>query len=226
MKKIIFLALTVFSQFTFAALQDRCILVGDSIMSNVYEENSNTQALSRNLTAHLLEEKANVVIHNFSSPGARMADGGAKGFGAVNHLNALNHISGYFKAQCVIITLGTNDWGSSTTGDYFAAYKKFVQHARGLGMKVACVSPIWRVDQNQYKQAKGDEKRQLWTYRVVTQWACEQGGGKYIDGGQAPVQGLQYFGDKNNGGLHMNTYGHVVFSDWLVYQMRNIGYWK
>jgi hypothetical protein len=56
MKKIIFLALTLFSQFTFAALQDRCILVGDSIMSNVFEENSNTQALSRNLTAHLLEE--------------------------------------------------------------------------------------------------------------------------------------------------------------------------
>ncbi len=49
---------------------------------------------------------------------------------------------------------------------------------------------------------------------------------KYIDGGQAPVQGLQFFGDKNNFGLHMNTYGHSVFSDWLFYKMRNLGYFK
>jgi hypothetical protein len=229
MKNIIkssLIALLLIAGNAHAVLQDRWILVGDSIMSNVFEENSNIPALASNLTSHLIEQKANVVIHNFSSPGARMGDGGIKGVGAVNQIGAISHISGFFKAKGVIITLGTNDWGATSTSEYYLAYSKFVKHARSKGLLVACVSPIWRADQNSYKQVKGDNRWQLWTYRLVTQWACEHSGGKYIDGGQAPVQGLQFFGDKNNFGLHMNTYGHSVFSDWLVYKMRNLGYFK
>lgn len=225
MNKILFLILALFSHSVFAN-QDRWILVGDSIMSQVIETNSGKPALSRNLTSHLVEEKANVVIHNFSSPGARMANGGIKGFGFFNFKSSLNHINGYFPAKGVIITLGTNDWGSSTTSEFFTAYKSVVQHSKSLGLKVVCVSPIWRADELSYKQAKGDSRWQLWTYRLVVQWACEQGGGVYIDGRTAPVAGLQFFGDAKNVGLHLNTYGHTVFSDWLVYQMRNIGYWK
>jgi hypothetical protein len=225
MNKFIFLVLMIISNTIFAN-QDRWILIGDSIMSNVTESNSNIVGLSRNLAAHLVEEKANVVIHNLSSPGARMADGGIKGFGFVNYKNSINHVSGYFGVKGIIITLGTNDWGYSTPGEYFTAYLSVIKHAKSLGLKVVCVSPIWRADENSFKQPKGDKPLQLWVYRLVTMWACEQGGGVYIDGREAPVVGLQFFGDKSNFGLHLNTYGHLVFSDWLVYKMRNIGYWN
>src|SRR6185436_1261965 len=83
----------------------RFMLIGDSIQSGIGVTNAAA------LAANLLADGANVVVHNFSSPGARMTDGGP--FPGFTHDGlCVQQVYGTssFPLNGIIITLGTNDW--------------------------------------------------------------------------------------------------------------------
>ncbi len=88
-----------------------------------------------------------------------------------------------------------------------------------LPVKVVCVSPIWRADEDNCN----DENYQSWVYRLVINWACEETGANYLNGEDAVPHDMVYYGDSN--GLHLNTEGHEVFTEWLVNQMVELGFW-
>lgn len=213
-------ALATLSTQAFAAPQERWVLLGDSIQAQVFEP-SGIVPQAKLLTANRITQNLNVQIQNISSPGMSMAVNGT-GWDAYSNRTALRLIDGFFGAKGIVITLGTNDWGtpSINTSMFFEQYKATVQYAKSLGLQVVCVSPIWRADQDQYK-ASGSDSYQLWVYRWVVQEACTQGGGIYVDGSTAPLL-PEHFAD----GLHLNGAGHGVFSSWLTSKMKALGFWN
>lgn len=196
-----------------ATPQERWVLIGDSIQSQVFGPGSQ----AKELTANRIPQLKNVHIQNISSPGATMSSW----LGYVNHKNMLNQIDGFFGAKGVIIAVGTNDWGGTPTGPFGADYMAYVQHARSLGLEVVCVSPIWRADKDTYKTNPDGASYQLWVYSWVIENACIQGGGKFVNGFDAPLVYPTNFADD----VHLNGSGHAVFTNWLIQRMNQLGYW-
>jgi hypothetical protein len=202
-----------------AAPQERWILVGDSIQAQVF----GSGGLSKDLTANRIPQLLDIHIQNLSSPGASMS--GVLGF--YNSRSILGQIDGYFGAKGVIITVGTNDWGRTSTSKLFADYKAYVVYAKSLGLEVVCVTPIWRSDELSYKPVPGTtESWQLAAYRWTIEQACIQGGGNVIDGSLSPSTTLPlYYGDPTAPYVHLNKDGHSVFTSWLIQRMNHLGFW-
>ena len=105
----------------------RIMVIGDSIMSGTGLTKSEDQATFR------LQRYGGVIIHNFASPGACMAD--------VSVLPGMNHtapttiglLSGFFGMYGLVVSLGTNDWGQSliTPTSFSSAYGAFLDTERG-----------------------------------------------------------------------------------------------
>lgn len=207
---------------------ERWILVGDSIQANIFEQTIEPQA--RNLIANQIPLRANVIIHNVSAPGMRMTARKLPEFtlpGASGRLSTLEQISGAYGAAGVVITLGSNDWAQPDVekAQLIEAYRVYVAHARKLGLEVVCVGPIWRSDwDHAVRHPDGDYV--LADFSAAIRDACVSAEGSYIDGLEAPLANLRYYGDVNPPIVHLNTKGHAVFADWLVAEMRKIGYWK
>lgn len=202
-----------------AAPQERWILLGDSLQSQVHEVPGVT-AQSRHLTANRIPQEINISIQNISTPGLTMANNGTL-WNAHDNREFLHMLDGYFGAKGIIITLGTNDWSTPgiTTGMFYDQYSAVVSKAKSLGMVVVCVTPIWRADKDQYMPS-GSSSYQLWVYQWIAATACQNQGEPVIDGSTAPLA-PSHFTD----GLHLNGAGHAVFSSWLIQQMQAIGYW-
>ena len=115
----------------------RIMVIGDSIQAGFGLTRATNQASWR------VQKSGNVVIHNFASPGATMAD--VSLIPGMNHaVEAVRLLSGFFGMYGVIINLGTNDWGQPliTRSAFGSAYGAFLD---GIpqSLNVACMSPTW-----------------------------------------------------------------------------------
>lgn len=209
----------VFCSYAWSSPQERCFILGDSINAFVVEQAGVIPA-AKNLAANLIVQKRNVQLYNLSSPAMTMAPNGT-GMDAYTNKNSIKMLTGYFGAKCIVITLGTNDWTNPeiTTSSFFDSYKAVVSYAVAQGLRVVCVTPIWRSNQDDY-QPSGDSSYQLWVYRWIAESACSQGGGEVIDGASAPLLPAHYAD-----GLHLNSQGHAVLATWLIDRMNNLGLW-
>lgn len=126
----------------------------------------------------------------------------------------------------VIITLGRNDWdptgqNQESTNQLYQDYSALVAAAVANNLKVVCIGPIWDGEE---ATASSTAENNMLNVRVVIQWACNNNGGKFVDGYNAVPHNVSvYYGDST--GTHLNAAGHQVFSQWLVAQMHTLGYW-
>lgn len=208
---------------------ERWIILGDSIQSLVYTTGSGLGDQSF-LTAARLPQLLNISINNLSSPGARMTDGGQVGFGAASNLNAITMVRGYAPMGGIVITLGTNDWTNpgSSAQNLLDSFRATIQHCVALGMKVVVVSPLNRADGANYiNHFDGGSYNlanfQYWIEAVTQEQAvlCGNQNVKMIQGSLCPLNSTHYAD-----GLHLNESGHEVFCEWLIDEVKALGYWN
>lgn len=200
----------------------RWILLGDSIQSEVMPTGPATA-----LTASQIPALAGVVCQNISSPGMRVGQGSQPGTGAYMNRAAIGLVSGLFGAAGLIVTLGTNDYGTTdvTASEFSSDYQALLQYAKTLvGANIVCISPIWRNDQygEGHPPTRADGTYTLQNYRTTIQANACAAGVHYIDGLQSPLTNHpELYAD----GLHPNVNGHAQFAPWLVTQMQALGFW-
>lgn len=197
--------------------QQRCLILGDSIQSLVYGPAGSAPDQSA-LTASRLPMLANVAIGNLSAPGQRMASSGYAGMGLISNLNVISYSVGGAIPNCIIITLGTNDWVSNGGGmEFINAYRQVVQYSKSMGANVICVPPLWRINEDDYT-AHSDGNYKLSSYRDWVINVCFGEGAKVFDASNIGLVPSD-FAD----GLHMNESGHIKFSNALLYSLRMWG---
>jgi len=192
-----------------ARAEPRIMIIGDSLQSGTKLRRLSQQA------GVLLQRQANVVVHNFSSPGARMTDVGF--FAGMNHAGpAVGLVSGFFGMQGLVVALGTNDW--SQDADLAVFHDSYAGFLTGLlpGLPVACLSPPWRQDEAS-ANGNGDT---LEDFRDVIRDVCTEAGGTYLDGKDAIPNSLSYFPD----GLHPNERGHRAMARFLNAELNQLGW--
>ncbi|AWY39408.1 hypothetical protein DKY63_05610 [Pseudomonas putida] len=218
MKKFLLFILALASTTAFADVQHtRCIIAGDSIQTYVYAKGRAGDASK--LTASLIPTMTNVSIANMSGGGQRMASGGTPGWGLVENLQALWYVTGSKQPDCMIITLGTNDWGSPEIGlkEYADSYKKVIDYSKDKGVTVVCVLPTWNKEEKVLKPHADGE----WTiqqFRDEASKVCGDEGLKIFDPTKIGLKPSDF-----PDGLHMGAHGHQIFAKAFVKQMQE---WK
>lgn len=216
---IIGLLLSFVATFTYAA-NKTCILIGDSIMSDVSASSiggPNGRAVE--LASHLITARTNVIIRNISSPGNALGANDYSGFGNVTP--TINMIGGVFSYyQCIIVQAATNDFGRSIPWeDSVASLRRIITLAKNGGKKVLMVDPIWRRNEN----VKNSLGHTLGTYRFMLAVACqEQPTTCYWVGRNAnfdSANGKKYY-DMNEQAagteLHLNAAGQSAWADMVI----------
>jgi lysophospholipase L1-like esterase len=206
------------------AVAERWIFLTDSIQTEVLSLATAPEGLAGDLTAMQLPGLVNIVPQLIGAPGLRMTDGGTPGFGACSNKNAIGMASGYMAATGLVIMLGTNDWANpGTLGlEFINDYRATVDYAKGLGLKVVCVCPLWRADEASTVAHADGSSYSLQQFRDWIGQITLQEGVSWIDGTNAPCtsQPTQYAD-----GIHLNQAGHLLFAPWLVSEMRALGFW-
>ncbi len=227
---------------------DNWLMMGDSIMSWVIGPDSQASAL----TANRIPTIVNISIMNLSKPGARISyltkstpdsysssrDGTIVGsscisftqcpydtrFSAYLYKKMLTYFGNLYGAKGLIITLGRNDWGSSDLNQLNADYSELVAFAISNGLKVVCVGPIW--------DASETSSNNMSVIRFVIWGSCNSNGGTFINAYDAvPHNTALYYSYVNSSGqtiinnTHLNAAGHQQFTNWLVTNMKNLGFW-
>jgi lysophospholipase L1-like esterase len=193
----------------------RIMVIGDSIQAGTNLVRDTSQATWR------LQKSANVVIHNFATPGATMADAellpGMFLLGMNHAVEAVRLLSGFFGMYGVIINLGNNDWGQPLiTRDAFgSAYGAFLDEIP-QSLKVACMSPTWTSTEGMLNQ-EGFTRAD---FRQTIKEVCTARNLPYIDGLAAIPNSPAYFVD----GLHPNDKGHRVMATFLLKQLKALGW--
>ena len=188
----------------------RIMVIGDSIQAGFGLTRATNQASWR------VQKSGNVVIHNFASPGATMAD--VSLIPGMNHaVEAVRLLSGFFGMYGVIINLGTNDWGQPliTRSAFGGAYGAFLD---GIpqSLNVACMSPTWTSTEgvlNQEGFTRDD-------FRQTIKDVCTARNRPYIDGLAAIPNSPAYFLD----GVHPNDKGDRVMAVFLLKQLKALGW--
>ena len=167
----------------------RIMVIGDSIMSGTGLTKSEDQATFR------LQRYGGVIIHNFASPGACMAD--------VSVLLGMNHtapttiglLSSFFGMYGLVVSLGTKDWGQSliTPTSFSSAYGAFLDTEQQAlpHLRIACMGMPWSSSEglvNAHGKTRDD-------YRAIIKDVCEARGYAYLDGLQAVPHSPAYFTD-------------------------------
>ncbi len=191
------------------AAASRFMIMGDSIQAG-----TGVTDVTR-LTSHQLQANANVVIHNFSSPGARMSNAGFFA-GMTNDGPSVQRVFGFFGMQGLIITLGTNDWAGNT--DISTFYTDYLNLLDTIpqSLPVVCLTPVWRSNETT-TNAQGFN---LNAYRYVAAIACASRGHTFLDGRQAIPNDNAYFTD----GLHPNEIGHDAMAAFLQTELTTLGW--
>lgn len=205
-------------------ISERWIFLTDSIQTQVSSAASEPEGLATALTALQLPHAVNIVPQLIGAPGLRMTDGGTPGFGACTNKNAIGMASGYMAAKGLIIMLGTNDWANPGTGglEFIDNYRSVVKYAKGLGLKVVCVCPLWRADEAATVSHFDGGEYSLQQFRNWIGQVSLQEGVYWIDGTTAPCTAMpEYYSD----GVHLNQLGHLAFGPWLVEKMQAFGFW-
>lgn len=125
-----------------------CVLVGDSIMSEVYPTTMNgPYGKAMELAANRIQQEADVIIKNISVPANSL---GGDTFSFANGTEVLQGIGGaYSYYNCVIIQAGTNDFGKSVPLDKtVAALNSLLTEATRANKKVLLMDAIWRRNEN------------------------------------------------------------------------------
>jgi len=187
----------------------RIMVIGDSIQAGTGLRHADSQASWR------LQRSAGLVVHNFASPGATMAD---TFFPGMTHAtSAVDLLSGFFGLYGVIINLGANDWHQPliTIALFSSAYGAFLDSIPP-GIRVACMSPTWSTSEgilNTHGATKDD-------FRAATRAVCAARGAAYLEGKDAIPNDPAYFVD----GLHPNDRGHKAMAAFLLRQLRALGW--
>ena len=192
----------------------RIMVIGDSIMSGTGLTKSEDQATFR------LQRYGGVIIHNFASPGACMAD--------VSVLPGMNHtapttiglLSGFFGMYGLVVSLGTNDWGQSliTPTSFSSAYGAFLDTEQQAlpHLRIACTGMPWSSSEglvNAHGKTRDD-------YRAIIKDVCEARGYAYLDGLQAVPHSPAYFRD----GVHLNDKGNRLMGQFLIRELHDLGW--
>jgi len=191
------------------SVHNRIVVMGDSIQAGTILVRSTNQATYR--TQHY----GKVIVHNFPSPGATMADKVPHFLGMQHAVEAMDLLYGFFGMQGLVINLGTNDWDLFTVSKFDSAYGAFLD-ALPVHLKVACMSPTWSTSEgvlNSHGETKAD-------YRAATKALCEARGLPYLNGLDAIPNNPAYFVD----GLHPNDRGHKFMGNYLVKQVELLGW--
>lgn len=188
----------------------RIMVVGDSIQAGSGLLRETNQPSWR------VQKSANVIIHNFASPGATMAD--VYPLPGMNHaVDAVKLLSGFFGMYGVVVNLGTNDWGQSsiTRVAFGSAYGAFLD---GIprSLKVACMSPTWTSTEGMLNQ-EGFTRAD---FRQTIRDVCTARNRPYIDGLAAIPNSPAYFVD----GVHPNDRGGRVMAVFLLHQLKALGW--
>lgn len=206
------------------AIADRWLFLTDSIQTEVMSAPAAPGGLATALTALQLPASVNIVPQLIGAPGLRITDGGTAGFGAFSNKNSIGMASGYMAAKGLLIMLGTNDWANPGSGglEFINDYRAVIKYAKGLGLKVVCVSPIWRSDECDPVSHSDGASYSLQQFRNWIGQLTLQEGVFWIDGTTAPCTSKpEFYSD----GVHLNQAGHLAFSPWLVSKMQALGFW-
>lgn len=220
MKKLL-LALLLASNAAYADIHQRCIMAGDSIQTYVYTP-AGVISNASDLTSNIIPQLSNVSIANLSAAGQRMASGGYYGYGLVSNQAALWYLQGGKAADCIIITLGTNDWSAPFVGaqEFITAYRNVIRYSKVLGMKVIVVPPLWRSNEG-VLVTKPDGAFTIAQFRYYAAGVGYEEGAKVFDAANIGLTPA-HFAD----GLHLNAEGHRLFATALVDKMRGWGFWQ
>jgi lysophospholipase L1-like esterase len=190
------------------AFAQRIMIIGDSIQSGTGLKRTSSQASDR------LQRLANVVVHNFASPGARLTDGFYPGM--KHAVDAVWLLHGFFGMQGVVIAIGTNDWAAGVDLAVFSQdYRDFLA-ALPPTLPVACMGMVWRADEG-VPNATG---LTLDDFRTAIRDACATRGKPYLEGKDAIPNSAAYFVD----GIHPNDRGHRVMGAFLQRELRGLGW--
>ncbi|HEV7732827.1 MAG TPA: SGNH/GDSL hydrolase family protein [Candidatus Binatia bacterium] len=188
----------------------RIVLIGDSIQAGTNLVTATNQASA------VLQASGNVIVHNFSRPGARMTDAGF--FPGMTHagqsISLLHGPYGYLYG--VVINLGTNDYGGAADLTTFINAYTALLDSIPSGIAVACMGPTWSTSEG-VTNSLGYTKDY---YRYATYLACASRGFPYIEGKNAIPNSTAYFPD----GVHPNDAGHQAMGAWLAGQLSVLGW--
>jgi hypothetical protein len=173
------------------------------------------------LTSNLLSSTANVIVHNFSSPGARMTDVGY--FPGMTHDGmCVQQVHGFFGIQGLLITLGTNDWAGGVDGTTFLNAYTALLNSIPSNIPVICVTPIWRSDEATPNATSGLVLDHIRFYAAV---ACAQKGFNTINGSTLVPHDRAYYSEPANAvALHPNDLGHMAMATNLRQQLTGFGW--
>lgn len=222
MKKALLFLLLSCSVSAFAEpnkVHSRCIIAGDSIQSYVYEKDRIGDASK--LTASMIPMKTNVSIINMSGGGQRLSSGGTPGWGLVENLQAVWYVTGGKQPDCMIVALGTNDWGSPEIGldEYEKSYRKVLEYIKSKDVVPVCVIPTW----NKYEGDLNPHTDGKWTiqqFRDKVVQVCNEEKAYIFDSTKIGLKPSDF-----PDGLHMGAHGHEVFTAALVSKMQEWKLW-
>lgn len=188
---------------------NRIVIIGDSIQAGTNLANADLQA------SHQLQKRGNVIVHNFSSPGAALIDV-LFSLGMKHATDAMWLLNGYSGMYGVVINLGTNDYGhNADLTTFFNDYVGFLSSLPS-NVRVICMGPTWSTTEGQ-PNGIGLVKDH---YRFATWVACASKGFPYIEGKNAIPNSTAYFPD----GVHPNDAGHRLMGIWLKNELTTLGW--
>ena len=170
-----------------------------------------------------LEDGLNAMVHNFSYGGATVADLHTAGVGILpgmfRQVSAVRQLQLVFGLDCVVITLGSNDWGFGVPLLHFRnAYselldgiKQFAPHSIA---KVICVTPPWRSEEN----APNQNGETLDAFRETIVALATDRGLPVIRSERAIPRDSRYYFDE----AHPNEVGHRLLANFLIAQLRSL----
>jgi lysophospholipase L1-like esterase len=193
-----------------ADILPRIVIIGDSIQTGINLEDASAQASAT------LQRLGNVIVQNFSRPGARLTDAGfVPGMHDAGQAIGLLH-GPYGHLDGLVINLGTNDWAQNADLDVFERDYDALLASLPPGLRVVCMGPTWSAEEGR-PNAGGHTKDD---FRAATRRACGARGIPYIEGRDAIPASRRYFPD----GVHPDDAGHELMGRWLRDQLAARGW--
>lgn len=211
-KKLAAITLTLmFSASVFAEYQ-KAVMIGDSIMSNVFDGGRVSDSATWVMSA-----ERNIDIRNLSAPSNSLGSVDISGYNGPDIQNTYSIVGGiYSKFDYFIVQAGSNDWGRSINPTLtMEALRKVMSYSRYLNKKVLVVDPIYR----------GNEDTQnglgltMNYYRYMIHYVCRQenpdicrfASRSGFDGQNHP----EYYASTEAIPIHLNKIGHAAWAKWV-----------
>ncbi len=198
---------------SYAFRLQRIVIVGDSIETGLNLRRASNRASYR------LQQRSNVLVHNFSSPGARMTNAPFAP-GMTEAGSAISLITGVFTNSLhgVVVHIGYNDWAAGVSiADFASAYQAFLDDVPP-SVSIACVTPTWTTED---EGRRNDAGATLGDFRAAVQQVCAARGAVVLDGLAAIPHDAMHFDDD---GVHPNDRGHRAMAYYFWWHLRALGW--